>query len=130
MIFGAQGRSESQRELLDVESVAGHLLRPGSVFAFLAEHRRELFPDEMFADLFPTRRGRPSVPADVMAAVITLQSLHACQTAKPSAVTFDLPWNAACGLPVTATAFHATTLTYWRRRLATSERPNRIFEAV
>ena len=27
-------------------------------------------------------------------------------------------------------AFHATTLTYWRRRLAASERPNRIFEAV
>ena len=58
--------------------------------SFLAEHRRELFPDEMFADLFPTRRGRPSVPADVMAAMITLQSLHACQRAKPSAVTFDL----------------------------------------
>ena len=71
-----QGRSEDQRELLDAESVAGHLLKPGSVFAFLAAHRRELFPDEMFADLFPTGRGRPSVPADVMAAVITLQALH------------------------------------------------------
>jgi hypothetical protein len=31
---------------------------------------------------------------------------------------------------VTAVAFHATTLTYWRRRLARSGRPNRIFEAV
>ena len=30
-----QGRSEDQRDLLDVESVAGHLLKPGSVFAFL-----------------------------------------------------------------------------------------------
>ena len=37
------GRSEGQRELLDVELVAGHLLKPGSVFAFLAGHRRELF---------------------------------------------------------------------------------------
>jgi hypothetical protein len=27
-------------------------------------------------------------------------------------------------------AFHATTLTYWRRRLAASDRPNRIFDAV
>ena len=51
-----QGRSGDQRELLDAESVAGHLLKPGSVFAFLAEHRRRLFPDEMFADLF--RSGR------------------------------------------------------------------------
>ena len=35
-------------------------------------------------------------------------------------VTFDLRWKAACGLPLTAGAFHATTLTYWRRRLAAS----------
>jgi IS5 family transposase len=116
---------------LDVESVAGHLLRPGSVFAFLAGHRRELFPDEMFADLFPTGRGRPSVPADVMAAVIVLQSLQGLSDAETvDAVTFDLRWKAACGLPVGAAAFHATTLTYWRRRLADSHRPERIFEAV
>ncbi len=126
-----QGLCEDQRELLDVESVAGHLLKPGSVFAFLAEHRRELFPDEMFADLFPSGRGRPSVPGDVMAAVITLQSLQGLSDSETvDAVTFDLRWKAACGLPVTAGAFHATTLTYWRRRLAASDRPNRIFEAV
>jgi IS5 family transposase len=129
--FGVQGRSDDQRELLDAESVAGHLLKPGSVFGFLAGHRQVLFPDEMFADLFPTGRGRPSVPADVMAAVITLQALHGLSDAETvDAVTFDLRWKAACGLAVTAGAFHATTLTYWRRRLAASQRPNRIFEAV
>jgi transposase len=126
-----QGRSESQRDLLDVESVAGHLLKPGSVFAFLAAHRRELFPDEMFADLFPSGRGRPSVPADVMAAVILLQALQGLSdTETVDAVTFDLRWKAACGLPVAAGGFHPTTLTYWRRRLAGSDRPNRIFDAV
>jgi IS5 family transposase len=126
-----QGKSQRQRELLDVESVAGHLLKPGSVFAFLAEHRRQLFPDALFEDLFPTGRGRPSVPAEVMAAVITLQSLYGLSDSETvDAVTFDLRWKAACGLPVTAAAFHATTLTYWRRRLAASDRPNRIFEAV
>jgi hypothetical protein len=129
--FGVQGRSDDQRELLDAESVAGHLLKAGSVFGFLAAHRQVLFPDEMFADLFPTGRGRPSVPADVMAAVITLQALHGLSDSETvDAVTFDLRWKAACGLPVTAGAFHATTLTYWRRRLAASKRPNRIFEAV
>lgn len=46
------------------------------------------------------------------------------------AVTFDLRWKAACGLAVTAAAFHPTTLTYWRRRLAGSAKPNRIFDAV
>jgi transposase len=137
LIFGCrddlrvQGRSESQRDLLDVESVAGHLLKPGSVFGFLAAHRRELFPDVLFEDLFPSGRGRPSVPADVMAAVITLQALHGLSDSETvDAVTYDLRWKAACGLAVTAAAFHATTLTYWRRRLAASGRPNRIFDAV
>ena len=40
-----QGRSRQDRELLDAGEVAGHLVPAGSVFAFLAEHRRELFPD-------------------------------------------------------------------------------------
>jgi IS5 family transposase len=116
---------------LDAESVAGHLLKAGSVFGFLAAHRRELFPDEMFADLFPTGRGRPSVPADVMAAVITLQALHGLSDSETvDAVTFDLRWKTACGLAVSEDAFHPTTLTYWRRRLAASDAPNRIFDAV
>jgi len=106
-------------------------LKSDSVFAFLASHRSQLFPEEMFADLFPSRRGRPSVPAEVMASVITLQALHGLSDNETvDAVTFDLRWKAACGLPITAPAFHSTTLTYWRRRLAASDRPNRIFEAV
>ncbi|GFG50860.1 transposase [Mycolicibacterium agri] len=98
-----QGRSDDQRELLDAESVAGHLLKSDSVFRFLATHRGELFPEEMFADLFPSRRGRPSVPAEVMASVITLQALHGLSDNETvDAVTFDLRWKAACGLPITA----------------------------
>jgi IS5 family transposase len=126
-----QGRADPQREILDVESVAGHLLPEGGVFAFLAAHRRELFPDEMFADLFASGRGRPSIPADVIAAAIVLQTLHGLSDeAAAEALTFDLRWKAACGLAVTGKAFHPTSLTYWRRRLARSERPNRIFDAV
>jgi transposase len=126
-----QGRSGDQRELLDAESVAGHLLKAGSVFAFLAEHRQRLFPDELFADLFPSGRGRPSVPADVMASVIVLQTLHGMSDSETTdAVTFDLRWKAAIGWPVTQRSFHDTTLTYWRRRLAASAEPNRIFRVV
>jgi len=125
-----QGRADPQREILDVESVAGHLLPSGGVFAFLAGHRREVFPEEMFADLFKPG-GRPSVPVEVMASVIVLQTLHGFSDAETvEAVTFDLRWKAACGLAVTAAAFHPTTLTVWRGRLRRSERPNRIFDAV
>src|SRR3954451_21935936 len=120
---GVQGRSDDQRDLLDVESVAGHLLKPGSVFAFLAAHRREVVPDGMFTDLFPSSSGRPSVPADVMATVITLQALHGLSDSETvDAVTFDLRWKAACGVAVGAAAFHPTTLTYWRRRLGGPDR--------
>jgi Transposase DDE domain/Transposase domain (DUF772) len=116
---------------MDAESVSGHLLPRGSVYAFLAEHRRELFPDAMFADLFPSPRGRPSVPADVVAAVLLLQALEGRSDREAvEALTFDLRWKAACGLSVGAAAFHSTVLTYWRRRLAASRRPNRIFDAV
>jgi hypothetical protein len=126
-----QGRADPQREILDVESVAGHLLPAGGVFAFLAAHRRELFPDELFGDLFPSRRGRPSIPADVVASVIVLQTLHGLSDSEAvEAITFDLRWKAACGLAVTAPGFHPTVLTYWRRRLAASQRPRRIFEVV
>ena len=126
-----QGRADLQREILDAESVAGHLLPDGGVFAFLAAHRRELFPDEMFADLFVSGRGRPSIPADVIAAVIVLQTLHGLSDeAAAEALTFDLRWKAACGLAVTGKAFHPTSLTYWRARLRDSGRPNRIFDAV
>jgi len=126
-----QGESDRQRVLLDVESVAGHLLEPGSVFALLAEHRDRLFPAELFADLFPTRRGRPSLPGEVAASVIVLQALYGHSDREAvEALTFDLRWKAACGYAIDAKGFDPSTLTYWRRRLAASERPQRIFEVV
>jgi len=126
-----QGTSHPEHVVMDAELVSGHLLPPGSVFAFLAEHRRELFPDAMFADLFPSQLGRPSVPADVVAAVLVLQALEGRSDREAvEALTFDLRWKAACGLPIAAAGFHPTVLTYWRRRLAASARPQRIFDAV
>jgi len=106
-----QGRSDPQRELLDVESVAGHLLPSGAVFAFL---------DVMFADLFPSGRGQPSVPAPVVASVLVLVLHGLSDREAAEAVTFDLRWKAVCGLPVSAASLHPTTLTYWRARLARS----------
>ena len=97
----------------------------------LARHRQDLFPAEMFADLFPSGRGRPSVPADVMPSVIVLQTLHGLSDREAAeAAAFDLRWKAACGLAIDAPAFHPSTLTYWRRRLAASKRPHRIFDVV
>ena len=126
-----QGRPLDERELLDAESVAGHLVDQGSVFWLLAEHRRVLFAEAMFADLFPSGRGRPSVPVDIAASILVLQALHGLSDREAmAAVRTDLRWKVACGLPIGHAGFDPSTLTYWRRRLAASPAPNRIFDAV
>jgi hypothetical protein len=126
-----QGSERADRQLLDAGALVGHLVPDGSVFAFLAGHRGEVFPAELFADLFPSVTGRPSLPGEVAAAVLVLQALHDLSDRDAvAAVRCDIRWKVACGLPLDHGGFHPTTLTYWRRRLAASDRPDRIFEAV
>jgi hypothetical protein len=126
-----QGRTRMDRELLDAEAMAGHLVPPGSVFAFLAEHRTELFPDSFTADLFPSRTGRPSLPADLVGAVLVLKELHDLSDPQTAdALKFDIRWKVACGRSLTQMSFDPSTLVYWRRRIAASERPDRVFDAV
>lgn len=78
-----QGVSGADREVLDAAVLCGHLVPAGSVYALLAQHRRALFPDEAFADLFPSGRGRPSVPADVIAVVMVLKELEGLADRQP-----------------------------------------------
>jgi hypothetical protein len=126
-----QGIERADRQLLDAQALVGHLVPAGSVYAFLAAHRGELFGDEDFADLFPSGRGRPSVPASVMASVLVLQVLHDySDTEAAEAARCDLRWKAACGFPLDHGGFDPSTLVYWRRRLAASDRPYRISDAV
>ena len=96
----------------------------------MADHRRELFPDEMFEDLFRCR-GRPSVPAEVVASVMVLQALEGLSDRDAVRALRDrISWKVACGLALTDEGFDYSVLTYWRTRLRTSERPERIFDAV
>ena len=126
-----QGVERADRELLDAAALVGHLVPAGSMFWFLAEHRGQLFADEQFADLFPSGRGRPSLPAPVAAAILTLQTLHDLSDAETAeAARCDLRWKVATGMALDDTGFHPSTLTYWRQRLARSARPHRINEAV
>jgi IS5 family transposase len=128
---GMQGHSEPNRELLDAAALCRQLVPEGSVEAFLAEHRHELFPDELFSDLFPSDRGRPSVPAEVIATVMVLQALEGLSDRDAARALRDrISWKVACGLPLDDEGFHHTVLTYWRNRLRASERPERIFDAV
>jgi hypothetical protein len=126
-----QGISRADRDLWDAGEVTGHLVAPGSVFAFLAEHRRELFPDRFTADLFPSRTGRPSLPADLVGSVLVLKELFdLSDTQTADALKFDLRWKVACGRSLLQLSFDPSTLVYWRKRIAASDRPDRVFDAV
>jgi len=71
-----QGITRSDRELLDAQALVGELVPASSVFAFLAEHRQELFSDSFIADLFSSSTGRPSLPADLIGSVLVLKELY------------------------------------------------------
>src|SRR6266536_3884167 len=127
-----QGTSDPTHvELLDAQAHCRHLVPDSSVHALLADHRKDLFPDQLFADLFPSVRGRPSVPADVVATGLVLQAVEglsdreACQQ-----LACNIAWKVACGLALTDPGFHPTVLVLWRNRLRASQRPGRILDAV
>jgi Transposase DDE domain/Transposase domain (DUF772) len=101
------------------------------VYAFLAGHRHQLFPPELFADVARQGGGHPSVPAEVIATVMVLQALEGLSDREAiSALRRDIAWKVACGLRLDDEGFHPTVLVYWRNRLGGSDRPRRIFEAV
>ena len=128
--FGMQGFERMGGGLLD--TAVGQLVPAGSMFAFLAAHRAEVFPDADYADLFaPPGVGRPSLPATRMAAVLALQVLHDYSDRETAeAARFDVRWKVAIGAPLDDPGFDPSSLVYWRNRIARSERPHRISDAV
>jgi hypothetical protein len=116
---------------LDAATWCRHLVAEGSVHAFLADHRQQLFPAELFADLARQGGGHPSVPAEVVATVMVLQALEGLSDREAiSALRRDIAWKVACGLRLDDEGFHPTVLVYWRSRIRRSSQPRRIFEAV
>ena len=66
-----------------------------------------------------------------MAAVLALQALCDYSDRETAeAVRFDVRWKVACGLAVDDTGFDASSLVYWRNRIARSKRPHRVNDAV
>ena len=57
-----------------------------------------------------------------------LYDLSDAQTA--DALKFDIRWKVACGRSLTQMSFDPSTLVYWRKRIAASGRPDRVFDAV
>jgi hypothetical protein len=100
------------------------------LYRFLAEHGERLFPDGYFADLYGgSRRGRPTVPARVLATVMILQAFEGLSDQEAvDRLERDLAWQAAAGVHSGYEAFHSTVLVGARNRLRASGRPRRLFE--
>jgi hypothetical protein len=85
---GMRSRAHTSDDQLDAATWCRHLIPQGSVYAFLADHRHELFPPALFADVARQGGGHPSVPAEVIATVLVLQALeglsggHQCAAAR------------------------------------------------
>ena len=112
MILPMQGFERLDGALLD--SGVERLVPAGSMFAFPAAHRAEVFPDADYADLFaPPGVGRPSLPATRMAAVLTLQVLHDYSDRETAeAARFDVRWKVAADVPLEDPGFDPSSLVY------------------
>ena len=126
------GRAPRQADLFG--STAGFCdgrVAPESIYGLLHRECHRLFPDEMFADLF-TDVGRRSVPPMIVAVVMVLQRIEGCSDREASdRFCFDARWKyAAGGLDFDYPGFVHTVLVDMRARLAASQAPDRIFDAV
>jgi Transposase DDE domain/Transposase domain (DUF772) len=126
----ALGRAQNQQGFQDPREILGDRLREGSLYRLLADHGPVMFPDGYFADLYTeSARGRPTVPARVMATVMLLQAFEGLSDREAcDRLEADLRWQAAAGTDVGPAAFHPTALVGMRNRLRASARPRRLFE--
>src|SRR3989442_15912111 len=99
-------------------------VRSDSIYALLHRECFDLFPDELFADLFADL-GRRSVPPMIVAVVMVLQRLEGASDREAvERFTYDARWKYACGgLPFDHPGFAHTVLVDMRARPAPARRP-------
>lgn len=102
----------------------------GGIYRLLADHGDAAFPDDYFADLHKDSvRGRPMVPARVLATTMVLQAHEGLSDREAfDRLERDRAWQAAAGVHTAVESFHPTVLAGQRNRLRASSRPRRLFE--
>ena len=71
------GRAQVEQRFDNPRELLGDRLREGSIYRLLADDGDGMFPDDYFADLYTdSAKGRPTVPARVMATVMVLQAFE------------------------------------------------------
>jgi hypothetical protein len=98
--------------------VCAELLDEGGFLATLGAARGRVFKDEDFECLYASRRGRPSHPPSVLAALLLAQLFYGVSDREAERRSrFDLSWKAALGLPLEHRGIPHVCLVEFRARL-------------
>ena len=117
----ALGQAVMQQRFENPSDVLGERLQDGSIYRLLADEGHRIFGDDYFADLYADSvRGRPTIPARVIATVMVLQAFEGLSDREAcDRLAVDLRWQAAAGVHLGYEAFHPTALVSQRNRLCT-----------
>lgn len=120
-------RSE-QKSLFAADTQYLEFVGRDGFYGFLAQHGRELFRDEDFAELYCPDNGRPSVPPSLLAMALLLQTHDRVSDAEATArAAYDLRWKVALGLEVDERPFVKSTLQLFRAQLVIHEQAQAMF---
>jgi transposase len=122
------GKRSAQRGLFEADTQFRDFVGGNSFYAFLANHRGELFRDEAFGSLYAPKRGRPSVPPSLLATALVLQTYDGVSDEEArDRAAYDLRWKVALGVEIDARPFAKSTLQEFRALLILHEEHGAIF---
>ncbi len=113
-----RGDADDQGLLWDTNVLCDDLLDDQGFLATLGRARGVLLRDEDFDRLYPSRRGRPSHPPSVLAALLLAQLFYGLSDRESERRSrLDLSWKAALGLPLDHRGIPHACLAEFRARL-------------